>query len=158
MGSITGCRRELEKFFKIFHQTFKYCGHGGGDIFWDPVYWPHGRLDQDAGPQGQDHRQLQEGEVWTGQDGKYYCQEWYEQIQSSKGNNVLTSLSGLLKKSEGHAMTAATLYNGPQSPGNSCKIFIHNVSVLVIRKLNHQNYCSLLSPCPSSMSTPSSPT
>ena len=50
------------------------------------------------------------------------------EIQRLFSLNIISN-TGLLKKSDSQAMTAATLYNGPQSPGNSCKIFIHNVSI-----------------------------
>jgi len=53
-----------------------------------------------------------------------------ERFGPGKTANIIVK-NGLLKKSDGLAMTAATLYNGPQSPGNSCKIFIHNPPIPV---------------------------
>ena len=32
----------------------------------------------------------------------------------------------------GRALTAATLYHGKNQSGNSCQIFLHNVSVVVL--------------------------
>jgi len=57
--------------------------------------------------------------------GKVIASARKERFGPGKMANIIVK-NGWSKKSEGQAMTAATLYDGAGKYGNTCKIFLHN--------------------------------
>jgi len=52
-----------------------------------------------------------------------------ERFGPGKLANITIKNGNLLKKSEGRVLSAATLHHSPAQAGNSCQIYIHNVSL-----------------------------